>query len=86
MVEVVVRKLVEQLNQITSYVDDKSGVDVVGEIDVFKQLMPFCTGPVEQLNQITSYVDASQVYGSSISEQRFLRTFRRGGCLVSTAR
>ncbi|XP_046571262.1 myeloperoxidase-like [Haliotis rubra] len=34
--------------------------------------------PVEQLNQITAYIDASNVYGSSQTEQNKLRTFVNG--------
>ncbi|CAI6345034.1 unnamed protein product [Macrosiphum euphorbiae] len=44
---------------------------------------PECNfGPREQMNQITAYLDGSNIYGSSLSTQQSLRTFR-GGTLQS---
>ncbi|XP_050420368.1 peroxidase-like [Adelges cooleyi] len=44
---------------------------------------PECNfGPREQMNQLTAYLDCSNIYGSSLTAQQALRTFR-GGMLQS---
>lgn len=41
------------------------------------------SNPRQQFNQITSFIDASQVYGSSDSRARWLRTYENGELKVS---
>ena len=42
-------------------------------------------GPLQQINQVTHWLDSSNVYGSTQSEMRKLRSFKNGLLKTSTA-